>query len=70
MKDNQTPNRRDLIKNLTITAAVGIVGGAATIQGQHKDTPSHEASTLDYYRGLRKRGPGHGFSYPTTRYRR
>ena len=69
MKNNQNPNRRDLIKTLTVATAVGIVSGAATIQGQETDK-RNEASTLDSYRGWRKRGPGRGFSSAFGRYRR
>lgn len=69
MKNNQNPNRRDIIKTLTVTAAVGIVSGAATIQGQEANQ-RNEASQLDSYRGWRKRGPGRGFSSAFARYRR
>lgn len=67
---NKAPNRRDLIKSLSVTAAVGIVGGAAALQHEQADKRQTEASTLDSYRGWRKRGPGRGFSSAFAKYRR
>ncbi|WP_346843645.1 twin-arginine translocation signal domain-containing protein [uncultured Rothia sp.] len=67
---NKAPNRRDLIKALSVTTAVGIVGGTAALQHDQADKRPTEASTLDYYRGWRKPGPGRGFSSAFAKYRR
>lgn len=69
MKNNQNPNRRDIIKTFTVATAAGFIGGATVIQAQETDK-RNEASTLGWYRSWRRPGPGRGFSSAFARYRR
>lgn len=69
MKNNQNPNRRDIIKTFAVATAAGFIGGSTVIHKQETDK-RNEASTLGRYRSWRQSGPGRGFSSAFARYRR